>query len=85
MCLEITIADNLYRIIGNFNMCIEFEFLKVKVPIIFLGTEGFSRRRDGRYAYNKRTFQPWRYTLLLVFILFYKYQKATYFFAPSPK
>ena len=26
------------------------EVLKVKVPIIFLGTVGFSLRRDGRYA-----------------------------------
>jgi hypothetical protein len=29
-------------------MYIEFEMLKVKVPIIFLGTVGFSPRRDGR-------------------------------------
>jgi len=28
-------------------VCKEFEMLKVKVPIIFLGTEGFSPRRDG--------------------------------------
>jgi hypothetical protein len=29
-------------------MYIEFEMLKVKVLIIFLGTVGFSLRRDGR-------------------------------------
>jgi hypothetical protein len=28
---------------------IEFDFLEVKVPVIFLGTEGFSLRREGRY------------------------------------
>jgi hypothetical protein len=33
-------------------MCIEFKLLKVKVPIIFLGTAGFSLRRDGRYAFS---------------------------------
>jgi hypothetical protein len=26
------------------------ELLKVKVPVIFLGTVGFSLRRDGRYV-----------------------------------
>ena len=26
--------------------------LKVKVPINFLGTVGFSQRREGRYTYN---------------------------------
>jgi hypothetical protein len=30
-------------------MCIEFEILKVKVPIISLGTVGFSPPREGRY------------------------------------
>jgi hypothetical protein len=29
-------------------MCADFERVKVKVPIIFFGTEGFSARRDGR-------------------------------------
>jgi hypothetical protein len=29
----------------------EFEVLKVKVLIIFLGTVGFSLRREGRYTY----------------------------------
>ena len=28
--------------------CTDFEMLKVEVPIIFLGTVGFSLRRDGR-------------------------------------
>ena len=33
-------------------MCTDFEMLKVKVPIIFLGTVGFSLRRDGRYKFE---------------------------------
>jgi hypothetical protein len=34
---------------GDVDVCIEFEMLKVKVPIIFLGTMGFSPPREGRY------------------------------------
>jgi hypothetical protein len=37
-----------YKIIGDVDVCTEFEMLKVKVPIIFLGTVGFSLPRDGR-------------------------------------
>jgi hypothetical protein len=40
---------NLYKTIRNIYVCIEFELLKVKVPSVFLGTVGFSLRRDGRY------------------------------------
>ena len=43
------IAHGLYRTIGNINVCAEPELLKVKVLIVFLGTVGFSLRRDGRY------------------------------------
>jgi hypothetical protein len=39
---------DLYKIIGNVDVCIEFELLEVKVPIIFLGTVGFSLHREGR-------------------------------------
>jgi len=39
---------DLYKAIGNTGVCIEFELLKVKVPIIFLGTVGFSLPREGR-------------------------------------
>ena len=35
--------------IGDVYVCTDFEILEVKVPIIFLGTVGFSLRRDGRY------------------------------------
>ncbi len=31
-------------------MCIDFKILKVKVPVIFLGMQGFTARRDGRYS-----------------------------------
>ena len=34
---------------GDIDVCIEFEMLKVKVPIIFLGTVGFSPLGEGRY------------------------------------
>jgi hypothetical protein len=40
---------DLYKIIGDINVCAEFEMLKIKVPIIFLGTVGFSPPREGRY------------------------------------
>jgi hypothetical protein len=35
---------------SNFDVYIEFELLKAKVPVIFLGTQGFSARKDRRYA-----------------------------------
>jgi hypothetical protein len=47
---EVVTAHNLFRIIENINLCTEFGLLEVKVPIIFLGTVGFSPRRGGRYA-----------------------------------
>ena len=31
-------------------MCAEFDIRKVKVPIYFFGTVGFSLRRDRRYV-----------------------------------
>ena len=39
---------NFYQNIGDADVCMEFELLKVKVPIIFLGTVGFSPPREGR-------------------------------------
>ena len=35
-------------IIVSINVCTDFELLKVKVPLKFLGTVGFSLRREGR-------------------------------------
>ncbi len=43
-----TIEYDLYKIIRHVDVCIKFKLFKVKVPIIFLGTVGFSLRRDGR-------------------------------------
>jgi hypothetical protein len=40
---------DLSKTIGNIDVCIEFELLQVKVPIVFLGTVGFSLPREGRY------------------------------------
>jgi len=40
---------DLYKNIEDFGACSEFEMLKVKVPIVFLGTVGFSLPREGRY------------------------------------
>jgi hypothetical protein len=34
----------------DIKVCTKFETHKVEVPIIFLGTVGFSLRRDGRYS-----------------------------------
>jgi hypothetical protein len=45
-------VHDLYRNMGNFNIFKEFELLEVKVPIIFLGTEGFSHPRDAHLFQN---------------------------------
>jgi hypothetical protein len=42
---------DLYKNMGDIDVCIEFDMFEVKVPIIFLGTVGFSLRREGRYTY----------------------------------
>jgi hypothetical protein len=39
---------DLYKEVGNIDVCTGFEMLKVKVPTRFLGTVGFSPRREGR-------------------------------------
>jgi hypothetical protein len=39
---------DLCKNLGDIDACTDFEMLKVKVPIIFLGTAGFSLRREGR-------------------------------------
>jgi hypothetical protein len=41
---------DIYKEFGDINLCIDFEVLKVKVPIIFFGTQGFSARRVFRHA-----------------------------------
>ena len=47
--LAVGIKYGLYKNRRYADMCIESDILKVKVPIIFFGTQGFSARRDGRY------------------------------------
>lgn len=37
------------HIIRSIEVCIDFKIFKVKVPIIFSGTQGFPARRDRRY------------------------------------
>ena len=48
-CLGVAAEHNLYEYIGDIDVCTEFEMLKVRVPMIFLGTVGFSPLREGRY------------------------------------
>lgn len=46
-CLEATV-HYLYKNITDFDVCIEFEILKVKVPVNFLGTADLSLPSEGR-------------------------------------
>ena len=39
---------DLYKNIRDVDVCTEFNMFEVKVLIIFLGTMGFSLRREGR-------------------------------------
>jgi hypothetical protein len=50
--LAVAIERDLYNNIRDIDVCTAFEMLKVKVLIIFLGTKGFSPRRDKRYTLN---------------------------------
>lgn len=38
----------LHQSLGEVDMCGGFDTFKVKVPVIYFGTGGFSPRRDGR-------------------------------------
>jgi len=49
-CLGVAIEHDLYKNIGDIYVCTDFEMLEVEVPTIFFGTQGFSARRNGRYA-----------------------------------
>lgn len=42
---------DLYKVSRTLNVCIDFELLKVKVSVIFLGTVGFLACRDERSLY----------------------------------
>jgi hypothetical protein len=43
---------DLHKNIRYADICTEFDIFEVKVPIIFLGTVGFSLRREGHYTPN---------------------------------
>ena len=43
------IEHELCKNIGDIDVCTEFDIFQVEVHIIFLGTVGFSLRREGRY------------------------------------
>ena len=47
--LEVVTAEYPYVQNRNINKLVEYEQLKVEVSIVFLGTQGFSARREGRY------------------------------------
>jgi len=47
-CSGVAMERNLYKEVRDIDVYIEFEMLKVKVPIKFLGTVGFLPRREGR-------------------------------------
>jgi hypothetical protein len=47
-CLGVAIKRDVCKEIRDNDSCTDFEVLKVKVPFIFLGTMGFSARREGR-------------------------------------
>jgi hypothetical protein len=47
-CSGVAMERDVYKEIGDIDVCIKFEMLKIKVPITFLGTVGFSPRREGR-------------------------------------
>lgn len=47
-CLEVATDHDLYKKVRDIDVYTAFEMPIVKVLIIFLGTMGFSLRRDGR-------------------------------------
>jgi hypothetical protein len=47
-CSGVAMEHNLYKNMGDIDMCTEFDMFEVKVSVIFLGTVGFSLRREGR-------------------------------------
>ena len=49
-CSIVAREYDLYKSLGCIDMCRVFDVSKVKVPVIFFGTAGFSARRDARYS-----------------------------------
>jgi hypothetical protein len=48
-CSRVAREYDLYKSLGDIDMCKDFDMFKVKVPVISSGMEGFPLRRDGRY------------------------------------
>ena len=48
--LKLATEHNIFKNIRNIDIYIDFEMIKVKVPIKFLGTADFFATRDGRYS-----------------------------------
>jgi hypothetical protein len=48
-CSGVPTAHDLYRTMGNIDVCTESKLLEVNVPIVFLSTVGFSPPKEGRY------------------------------------
>jgi hypothetical protein len=75
-CLGLATEHNLLNITIDIKVCTDFKMLKVKVPIIFFGTQGFSAHRDGwpfHFHYFTLTVYP-PFSKLLN-LLSYKYQQ----------
>jgi len=53
-CSRVAMEYDLYKSLGDVDMCRKFDMFEVQVPIIFFGTVGFSPHRDGRYQNNAR-------------------------------
>ena len=47
-CSRVVVDYDLCKNIKDIYKCADFEMFEVEVPIIFLGTVGFSLRMDGR-------------------------------------
>ena len=47
-CLMVAIEDDFHKIFRGINRCREYNMFKVNVYVRFLGTPGFSARREGR-------------------------------------
>jgi hypothetical protein len=47
-CSGVALTHDLYRTMGNIDVCIEPELLEIIVPIVFLGMVSFSLLREGR-------------------------------------
>ena len=47
-CSGVAMEHDLYKSLGDIDMCRKFDMFEVKLYVIFLRTVGFSLRREGR-------------------------------------